>query len=403
MTEEYKRAMEEVRLSPEADARILAELVRADALRKQEDPKVKHYGNKIVRAVLAAAVMIALLAATAYAVGGRIAMRITRNRQDERQVSVEFEQTDRTQPAKAPLQERPAEADGELSVYEAQYQFPKEDPGAYIELGYWKPTEIPAGYEESFLSDRAYGAQVILYENEAGEEIRFEYAKPSGFGGVTMYGVVSEETVDIGGCEGTLFRKTQGGSLFWLQEMYGIGFYLTSFDPSVDLVAMARSVVICEPYGSPETDENTEAALLQLGSYNAAWLPEGFTERDIMGCPVPEDGWYGYVRRFYTDKAANREAVLWYEPFVIPPDAETADPAAHFRSIHNEDAHVATTIDEASVNGLVAMIHVARDMNSIHWLDTEHGLEFGISSAALSVEELLQMAESVTAESADTR
>jgi len=41
------------------------------------------------------------------------------------------------------------------------------------------------------------------------------------------------------------------------------------------------------------------------------------------------------------------------------------------------------------------MIHVAPDMNSIHWLDAEHGLQFGISSSALTVEELVQMAENV--------
>lgn len=395
MTERYKRAMEQVTLPAEADERILAELVRADALRNREDPNMKHYGKNIVRAVLVAAAVTALLAATVYAVGGRIKMKITRGRQEEQKVSVELVQTDRTQNEQILLEEKLTETEQEMSVYEAQYQFPKEDPGAYIELGDWKPSEIPAGYEESFLSDRAYGAQVILYENEDGEEIRFEYAKPSGFGGVTMYGVISEETVDIGGSEGRLFRRTQGGSLFWLREIDGIGFYLTSFDPDVDLIAMARSVSRCDPYGSAEADANTEAALLQLGDYSAAWLPQGFTERDIMGVPVPEGGWYGYVRRFYTDKETNREAVFWYEPFVVPPDAAAQDANEHFRSIHNEDAHVATTIDEASVNGHVAMIHVAPAMNSIHWLDAEQGLEFGISSSALTVEELVQMAESV--------
>ena len=215
------------------------------------------------------------------------------------------------------------------------------------------------------------------------------------FGELTMYGIIAEETVDIGGSEGRLFRRTQGGSLFWLREIDGIGFYLTSFDPDVDLIAMARSVSRCDPYGSAEADANTEAALLQLGDYSAAWLPQGFSERDIMGVPVQEGGWYGYVRRFYTDKETNREAVFWYEPFVVPPDAAAQDANEHFRSIHNEDAHVATTIDEASVNGHVAMIHVAPAMNSIHWLDAEQGLEFGISSSALTVEELVQMAESV--------
>ena len=396
MTERYKRAMEQVTLPAEADERILAELVRADALRNREDPNMKHYGKKTIWAVLVAAAVTALLAATVYAVGGRIKMKITRGRQEEQKVSVELVQTDRTQNEQILLEEKLTETEQEMSVYEAQYQFPKEDPGAYIELGDWKPSEIPAGYEESFVSDRAYGAQVILYENEDGEEIRFEYAKPSGFGGVTMYGIIAEETVDIGGSEGKLFRRTQGGSLFWLREADGIGFWLSTDDPAVDLVEMARSVAACEPFRSEEADALTAEALAQLGDFCPEWLPEGFEEREYVGCPVPEDGWYGYVRRFYTDYATNRELCLDYEPFVLPPEVEGNDPEAYFVEIHTSEERPDVVTEAVSVNGMTGVIRVSPTANAVHWLDAERELSFSVSSSTVSVEELLKIAENVS-------
>ena len=391
MMERYRKAMEELTLRPEADAKIRHEIFCAQTVRSA--PK-RNDGRKRPVRVMAAVAAVLLLAVTGYAVSGKIRMEITRDSSEEQKVSVTFEEPTGGEDESGQLKDMIGVAGQTQSVYEAQYSFPKEAPGTYIELGYWLPEWIPAGYEQTFVSDRAYGSQTVLYGNEAGNEIRYEYAKPSGFGGVTMYGVVSEETVQIGESEGVLFRKTVGSSLFWLREADGIGFWLSTDDPAVDLVEMARSVAACEPFRSEEADAQTVAAINQLGDFSLTWLPEGFEKRDTAGCPIPEDGWYGYVRIFYTDKSTNREAVLSYEPFSLPPEAAGQDPAEYFRSLHNEEAHVNTVIEEVSVNGLVGMVHVSKKGNAVYWLDAENGLQFLLSSTHLTVEELLQMAES---------
>ena len=391
MMDSYKRAMEEITLSPEADARIRRDLFCVQAVR-QGRPAGKRTGRPMLRtaAILAA---ILLLGVTAYAAGAKIYMKISRERED--QASVTFEETEKQEQPLTVIRDLLPEIGKEQSVYEAQYQFPREAQGAFVELGYWLPETIPAGYEETFVSDRAYDSQTILYGNEAGYEIRYKYTKPSGFGGVTMYGVVSEETVQIGENEGILFRKTVGSSLFWLREADGIGFWLSTDDPAVDLVEMARSVAACEPFRSEEADALTAEALAQLGDFCPEWLPEGFEEREYVGCPVPEDGWYGYVRRFYTDYATNRELCLDYEPFVLPPEAEGNDPEAYFVEIHTSEERPDVVTEAVSVNGMTGIIRVSPGANAVHWLDAERELSFSVSSSTVSVEELLQLAEGV--------
>ena len=391
MNNAYRSAMDEIQLSPEADARIRQEIFCSQALR-QGKTAGKRQGKTLLRAAAAVAAVL-LLAVTVYAAGARIYMRITREQNDR--TSVTFEETERKETETAVLRDLLAETEQELTVYEAQYQFPREEPGVFIELGYWLPEYIPEGYEETFVSDRAYGSQTILYGNEAGNEIRFEYAKPSGFGGVTMYGVVSEETVMIGESEGVLFRKTSGSSLCWTRESEGIGFWLSADDSAVDLVEMAQSVTACEPFRSERADADTAAALEQLGDFCPAWLPDGFEERETVGVPIPEDGWYGYVRRFYTDYAANEEICLSYEPFTLPPDAAETDPDAYFVQIQTSEERPDVVTEEITVNSMTGVIRVNPRSNAVHWLDAERKLMFTVSSASVAVEELLQAAESI--------
>ena len=51
--------------------------------------------------------------------------------------------------------------------------------------------------------------------------------------------------------------------------------------------------------------------------------------------------------------------------------------------------------EEVSVNGMTGIIRVSPGANAVHWLDAERGLSFSVSSSTVSVEELLQLAESV--------
>ena len=391
MRDAYRKAMDEILLSNEADAKIRQELFCAQVLRQKKSAG-KRSGKALLRAAVAVTAIL-LLAVTVYAAGTRIYMIVTRERDNH--ASVNFEESVQSKPEIPLIVEVPAGEEQEMTVYEAQYQFPRELSDSYVELGYWLPECIPEGYEQTFISDRAYDSQTILYGNAAGNEIRYEYAKPSGFGGVTMYGVISEETVVIGESEGVLFRKTYGSSLFWTREAEGLGFWLSADDPAVDLVEMAQSVAACEPFRSEQADANTAAALEQLGDYNPAWLPDGFEERDAAGIPIPEDGWYGYIRKFYTDYATNRELCLSYEPFVIPADVNESEPAAYFVQIQTSEERTDVVTEETLVNEMTAVICINPRTNAVHWLDEEQGLMFTVSSASVSVEELLHIAESV--------
>ena len=192
-----------------------------------------------------------------------------------------------------------------------------------------------------------------------------------------------------------LFRKTAGSSLFWLREADGIGFWLSTDDPAVDLAEMARSVEACEPFRSEEADALTAEAMAQLGDFRPAWLPEGFEERETVGRPVPEGGWYGYVRRFYTDYATNREICLDYEPFVLPPEHADTDSESYFVEIHTSEERSDVVTEAVMVNGMTGIIRVDPNANAVHWLDAERELSFSVSSATVSVEELLQLVEGV--------
>lgn len=133
----------------------------------------------------------------------------------------------------------------------------------------------------------------------------------------------------------------------------------------------------------------------QLGDYSPAWLPDGFEERETVGTPVPEDGWYGYVRRFYTEYESGREIYLSYEPFRIPEDVQQTDSDAYFVQIHTSELRQDVVTEKVTVNGLTGVVRVDPNSNAVYWLDTEHGLMFSVASSTVTVEELQQLAKSV--------
>ena len=78
MLEEYRKAMDQITLSPEADEALRQELLRACSAGNKENLKMKHRGFRVTRLLIAAIILTMALAVTAYAVvNARIRMEIT--------------------------------------------------------------------------------------------------------------------------------------------------------------------------------------------------------------------------------------------------------------------------------------------------------------------------------------
>ena len=196
-------------------------------------------------------------------------------------------------------------------------------------------------------------------------------------------GMGQPEQVDINGNIGYL----AGNSLIWTDEAKGFAFALAAGD-DVDLVAVAKSVGI-GPELEPTDADKTVEALQELGDYQITALPAGMVEDGLMGCPLEDGGgWYSYVRRWYFNKKTNQELFFTYESYVS--DAASVEEVAQM-VIGDRSAEFRTIL---GCTGAVAQ--VGNDATVV-WIDGNEakGVSFMLISPDYSVEELLEIAESI--------
>ena len=358
MLEEYRKAMDGITLSPEADEALRQELLRACSAGNKENHKMKRKSFRVTRLLIAAIILTMALAVTAYAVvNARIRMEIT-----------------------------PLETGGPNGEERLELDFQKTDE-TYIALGDCYPRQIPEGYEMVFVSDtKAYGIQTIRYQNSERKTILF-VVQLGGPGGQIVFTGTKLENVDINGMQGTLYRgESDAGNevyLSWTDEVQGFGYFLSTEDDAVDLVAMARSVSAGEPL-EPTYAGRTTDALQELGDFRMTALPAGYAETDVLGCPLSDGGgWYSYVRRWYTDKAANQTIYFTYETFAID------------TRYYENTVQTALTLFGGGEPTEVQGYPAAARNGAIVWVDWERQVAFQIIADQLSQQELRELAENV--------
>lgn len=320
--------------------------------------------SKLLRNLLIAAALTALLAVTAYAaVNARIQQKVTKREEEP------------------------------TGTYEVEIDYRRTDK-EYLELGDYYPQQLPEGYQCSFISDKAMGFQRMAFENADGE-FAFDLTMELGSEGLqkTLLDVVSEEAVTVGSCPGTLYYH-QGGSrsLTWYDETAGVGFFMNAMDESVDLLSIARSVAIGEPL-TPTYAAGQQKALEELGDYRITGLPENYSQTDFMASPLEDGGgWYAYVRRWYSDRVSTDSTVfLVYESFTLVND----EPMEHeIEPVENTPE----TILEYQGGGEPITIQdmpAAVAEGRVSWVDWDAQVVFSIFADQLSREELIALAESV--------
>lgn len=261
-----------------------------------------------------------------------------------------------------------------------------QDSGTYYGWESIYPQSTPEGYRITFVSDRAYGQQEIRYENAAGNFLHYTFYYRLGPYGRSFDGAGQPETVDINGNTGYL----NGNSLLWTVETKGYAYSLAT-DDSLDLAAIARSVGL-GPELTPTNASKATEALEELGDYRITALPAGMEEDSFTGWPL-ENGWYAYVRRWYFDKATGKELFFSYETYVSD-GTVTLEELAQMHIGSSEPAQ-AYTIQGCPAAG--AVVGELAPHSDVVWIQgtQENGLSFLLSSADYSVEELVQIAESV--------
>lgn len=146
------------------------------------------------------------------------------------------------------------------------------------------------------------------------------------------------------------------------------------------------------PELTPTNASKTTEALEELGDYRITALPAGMEEDSFTGWPL-ENGWYAYVRRWYFDKETGKELFFSYETYVSD-DTFTLEELAQMHIGSSEPAQ-AYTIQGCPAAG--AVVGELAPHSEVVWIQgtQENGLSFLLSSADYSVEELVQIAESV--------
>ena len=259
----------------------------------------------------------------------------------------------------------------------------EQDSDTYVGWEPVYPQAVPEGYTIQFVANPAYGEQTIRYENAAGEVMSYTFYFRLGEWGRQFNGIGQPEQVDINGNIGYL----AGNSLIWTDEAKGFAFALAAGD-DVDLVAVAKSVGI-GPELEPTDADKTVEALQELGNYQITALPAGMVEDGLMGYPLEDGGgWYSYVRRWYFNKKTNQELFFTYESYVS--DAASVEEVAQM-VIGDRSAEFRTIL---GCTGAVAQ--VGNDATVV-WIDGNEakGVSFMLISPDYSVEELLDIAESI--------
>lgn len=325
----------------------------------QEGTEMKK-ASKLIRNLLIAATLAALLSVTVYAVHSRIQMNVTK-------------------------QENPASYDVEIDF--------QRTGNEYLELGDYYPQQLPEGCKCSFVSDKALGFQRLVFDDAAGE-FAFDLTMELGSEGLqkTIVDVVSEEEVTVGSCPGTLYTSESGERfLTWYDEETGVGFFMSAVD-GVDILTIAQSVAPGTPL-TPTRAAGAQKALEQLGDYRITGLPESYSETDFMASPLEDGGgWYAYVRRWYSDKVSTDSTIfLTYESFTLTNDK----PLEHGEEpVENTPATILEYQGGGTPTTVQEMPAAVAD-GRVSWVDWEAQLIFSIYAEQLSQEQLLELAQSV--------
>lgn len=259
----------------------------------------------------------------------------------------------------------------------------EQESSACVEWEMVYPQNVPEGYTIRFVGDPAYGEQSIDYSNDTGDSLRYTLYFRLGQWGRQFDGMGQPEQVDINGQTG--YRI--GNTLIWTDETRRFGFALRS-SADIDLIAIAKSVAP-GPELTPTNADKTEKALEQLGDYQITALPKGMVEDGLTGCPLEDGGgWYSYVCRWYFNKKTNQELYFTYESYVS--DAASVEEVVQM-NIGNTPAEFQTVLGCAG-----ATAQVGSDAEVV-WIQGSEakGVSFTLISPNYSVEELLEIAESV--------
>ena len=260
----------------------------------------------------------------------------------------------------------------------------EQEPTTYIEWQSVYPQEIPDDYALQHVGDRAYGQQIIVWENAAGESISYTYYFRLGSYGREFEGSGEPKIVDINGNTGYL----SGNKLIWADEELGFAYSLHA-SGDVDLLAIAKSVA-----SGPElqiTDNSTSIAVEQLGDYRITKFPEKMIEDGLSGSPLEdEDDWYAYVRRWYYNTENNHQIYFNYDTYKVDPPKSEEDTLRLFVSGVNVPELV-------TIQGYPGIMLQDEDRASVAWIvgDAAKGVVFQMTSEHFTAQQLLESAESV--------
>lgn len=264
----------------------------------------------------------------------------------------------------------------------------------FIALGTYYPQEIPEGFAVTFVSnDAPLQNQVIHYENDAGDMIKYRLYRSGPASNIEIYGIEKKTDVRINGQPGILYEQKGGGrTLVWVNKRQGFGFALQTDNTSVDLLAMAESTAEGEPL-TPSYTEETKQALEELGDFAPAYLPEGYSELAVAGFPLSGD-WYSYVRKWYVNQRENALIYFEYESYVIVTEDGYTDDARTVCSFHIPGYHILRNEvvgEEVTVGGMFGIA----DEEDIAWADPETHRVFHLHSEDITGAELLKVAQSM--------
>lgn len=244
----------------------------------------------------------------------------------------------------------------------------------------WYPQQLPEGYERREVTELGEdGVQSIDYYKEGGGSLQYVISTKRDLSdiGEAPHSTMVWEDVDIAGTPG---RKVSIGDhqwiLFWNNEAEGFNASLTTDDPNLDLIEIAKTV------GPGPKLEPTQLPL------------PGFTlELEQSGEYVGYEPWYpqwlpeGYAEHFISDRAYGEQTIRYK-------NAQDMEIVYTFyfrlgqwgRSFESDQEP-----QQVDING-----HVGYQMgNSVVWTDAERGFAFQIS--APQDVDVLKIARSVAA------
>ena len=283
-----------------------------------------------------------------------------------------------------------------IQIYEGEEVFFEDIQEEYLELGPYYPQQIPEGYRMTFVSEGApLQNQVIHYENETGDLIKFWIYIGDPASSAQIYGIESKEEISVPGHSGILYKQTGSSrTLVWIDEKLGYGYVLSVSDPAVDILSMAESTAEGE-HLIPTRSEETVKAVIELGDYAPEYLPEGFVERATMGSSSINSGWYAYVRKWYVNREENAQIYFEYESYRIVTEDGYTDDARTICSFFIPGYHILkgeVKGTEIEVNDMFGMM----TSNHIVWADPETHRVYHLYSKDVTGEELLKVAESIS-------